>query len=58
MEFSGKRGVDEVDKQCIGEEGDSLIVGVHLRYMVRLVRQSIWGTKILAGNVFKCKVVF
>ena len=51
--FVGKRGVDEVNKECIWEQGDCLIVRVRSGDMVRSAGQGVRGTEILARDVFK-----
>ena len=57
-ELVGERSINKVDEQCIGEEGNGLIVCICRGYVVQLARKGIWGTKILTRNVFKGKVKF
>ena len=49
-------GVNEVDKEFVWEQGDRLIVSVGSRDMIWSAGQGIWGTEVLAWNVFESEV--
>ena len=56
MELVGEGGINEVDEECIREQGDHLIVRIGRGDMIRSTRQGIWSTEILARYVFECEV--
>ena len=51
--FVGKRGVNEVDEECVREQGDCLIVCVGSGDVIWPAGQGIRGTEIFAWDVFK-----
>ena len=55
-QFVREGGIDEVDEQGIGEEGDCLIVIIMRGYVVWSAREHIRGTEVLARNMFKGQV--
>ena len=57
-EFVGEGGIDDVDKECVREQGDCLIVCVGSGDMVWPAGQGVRGTEIFTRDVFKSEVVF
>ena len=53
MKFVRKRDVNEVDEECIREQGDCLIVYVGCGDMIWPAGQGVRGTEIFARDVFK-----
>ena len=52
-EFSGERGVNQVDEECLREESDCFVVRVRGGDVIWLMRQGIRGAEILARNMLK-----
>ena len=55
-EFIREGGVNEVDEEFIGEEGDCFIVCVRCGDMIWPARQDVRSTEVFAWNVFECEV--
>ena len=58
VELIREGGVDEVDKECVGEESHGFVVSIRLWDMIWSAGQGIRSAKILAGDVFKGKIKF
>ena len=54
--FVGEGGVDEVDEECVREQGDRFIVRVGSGDMIWSAGQGVRGTEILARDMFKCEI--